>query len=126
MRGGRLDRLITIQRKTSTRSDSGEPQESWETVVLRRRAGMKPVRGDEQFNVEQLVAKEQIEFTVRYSADVAALSPMDRIIHPALPADSPLTEPQERAIHDVQAVHEIGRREGLRILTFRRPDVAAS
>lgn len=122
MRGGRLDRLITIQRKTSTASDSGEPQDTWTTIApLRRPASMAPVRGDERFNIPQISALEQIEFRIRYSSDVAALSPQDRIIHPALSADSP--EPAVRKIHDVLAVHEIGRREGLQIITQRRPDV---
>ena len=126
MQSGRLDRRITIQRKTSTASDSGESIEVWETVgELRRAASMRPVRGDERFATDQTVGQEQIEFRVRYSSDVAALSPLDRVVHPALSADSPLAEPTERQIHDVLAVHEIGRREGLQIITLRRPDVTS-
>lgn len=121
MRGGRLDRLITIQRKSSTASDSGEPTETWTTLVDRRPASMAPVRGDERFSNPQISALEQIEFRIRYSDDVADVSPQDRIVYPAITADSP--EPPGRKIHDVLAVHEIGRREGLQILTQRRPDV---
>lgn len=82
---------------------------------------MSPVNGDERFGGEQYVAKEQTEFRVRYSSVIANLTPQDRIIEPALQADSPSSE--ERRIYDILAVHEIGRREGLRIIASRRPDV---
>jgi hypothetical protein len=76
--------------------------------------------------VPEKVAYERVEFRVRYSADVAALSPLDRIIHPALTeaeaADAGHVIPA-RAIFDVLGVLEIGRREGLRIITERRADV---
>lgn len=126
MRAGRLDRRITIQRKTVTMSSSGEPVETWTAVGAMRRAASKtPVRGDERFSTPQLVAREQVEFGVRYSADVAALTPQDRIIEPALEEASPANEPRSRDIYDVLGVHEIGRREGLRIITARRADVTA-
>lgn len=84
---------------------------------------MSPVRGDERFSAPEIAAFEQIEFRIRYSADVADLSPKDRIIYPALSADSPAEVPAARRIHDILAVLEIGRREGLQIITQRRPDV---
>ncbi|MPZ58441.1 MAG: hypothetical protein GEU91_18500 [Rhizobiales bacterium] len=125
MRAGRLDRLITIQRKTVTLSPSGEPVETWMTIAARRSASMAPVHGDERYSDPQRVAQDQIEFRIRYSSNVAELTPQDRIIHPALPADLPEPEPETRQIHDVLAVHELGRREGLRIITQRRADVLA-
>lgn len=125
MRAGRLDRLITIQRKSETQLPSGEPVEAWTTIVSRRAASMAPVKGDERFATPQEVASEQVEFRVRHSLDVAALSPKDRIVYPALSEASPEDEPDERNIYDVLAVHEIGRREGLRIITQRRADVTA-
>ena len=124
MRGGRLDRLITIQRKTATYSGSGAPIEAWAAIgPARRAASMTPVRGDERFSGPQLVGQEQIEFRIRNSADVANLTPQDRIVYPALSEDSPEDEPDTRQIHDILAVHEIGRREGLQIITMRRSDV---
>ena len=121
MRAGRLDRMITIQRKTETQSDSGFPVEEWSNLVARRPASMSPVKGDERYGGEQYVAEEQTEFRVRYSSNIAALTPQDRIIEPALQADSPSAE--TRRVYDVLAVHEIGRREGLRIIASRRADV---
>ena len=126
MRAGRLDRLITIQRKTVTNSGSGEPIEAWAAIgPVRRAASMVPVRGEERFSGPQLVGNEQIEFRIRYSVEVANLTPQDRIIHPALSEDSPEDEPNTRQIHDILASHEIGRREGLQIITMRRADVTA-
>lgn len=123
MRAGRLDRLITIQRKSSTPSNSGEPQETWTTIIERRAAGYRPLKGDERFTGEQVIGTEQIEFRIRYSSNVAALSQQDRIVYPALADESPEDEPDTRNIYDVLAVHEIGRREGLLIITQRRSDV---
>lgn len=123
MRAGRLDRMITIQRKTETQSDSGAPVEAWSNIVMRRAAGMVPVRGDERFTGEQVVGTEQVEFRVRYSSDIADLSQNDRIVEPALQADSPADSAEERRTYDILAVHEIGRREGLRIIAQRHPDV---
>lgn len=118
MRAGRLDRRITIQRKVITLSDSGEPIKHWGTLA-ERSASMTPVRGDERFNDPQFIAEEQIEFRVRYSSVLSDLNPLDRVIYPSLVSGAALV----RRIHDILAVHEIGRREGLQIITRRRPDV---
>lgn len=125
MRAGRLDRMITIQRRSQSVSASGAPSETWTTLVNRRPASMNPVKGEERFNPPQTNAQEQIEFRIHYSADVADLSPRDRIIYPALGADSPTDDPTDRQIHDIVAVHEIGRREGFKIIAERRPDVTS-
>lgn len=126
MAAGKLDRKITIQRKSETQLPSGEPVESWANLAVRRSASMWPFKADERFAAPETTAYEQIEFRVRYSADVAALSPKDRVIYPALTAeqaaDSEYVIPA-RSIHDVLAVIEINRREGLKIITQRRPDV---
>lgn len=89
---------------------------------------MWPVRGDERFASPEKVASDQIEFRVRYSADVAALTPLDRVIYPALTEEQAEEEAYvipERSIHDVLLVQEIGRREGLKIITARRADVTS-
>lgn len=126
MKAGSLDRRVTIQRRTLTQSTSGETIETWANLVVRRPASMWPVKGEERFASPEETAYEQIEFRVRYSADVAALTPQDRIIHPALTtaqaADSGYVIPT-RSIHDVLAAMEIGRREGVKIITQRRADV---
>ena len=126
MRAGSLDRRITIQRKTVTLSESGASVEVWANLSMRAPAAMYPVKGDERFVSPEKVAEEQIEFRIRYSSTLADLSPQDRILHPALTADQ-AADPEyvvpDRFIHDVLAVAEIGRREGLKIITRRRADV---
>lgn len=124
MRAGRLDRFITLQRKTVTQSDTGAEIETWTDIDLRRPASYAPVRGEERIAVgPQIVATEQVEFQIRYTSDVADLSSLDRIIYPALTNDSPEISP--RNVYDILAVLEINRREGLRIIAFRNPDVGS-
>jgi head-tail adaptor len=126
MAAGKLDRKITIQRKTETQLESGEPVEAWANLAVRRSSSMWPFRGAEGFAPPTTTAYEQIEFRVRYSTDVAALSPKDRVIYPAL-TEAQAADPgyviPPRSIHDVLGVLEINRREGLRIITQRRADV---
>lgn len=115
MKAGKLDRRITLQRKASTQSDSGQPQDTWNTLAGPRWAAVAPVRGDERFTAPQYAAKQQTEFRIRWSQDVAGLTPLDRIIYPH-------GSTNQADIYDVLAVHEIGRHEGLKIITFRRAD----
>lgn len=124
MRAGRLDRRVDLQRATATQSPSGEPVETWSNIVTRRAASYAPVRGEERFSAPQFNAKEQVEFRVRWSRALAGLNPKDRLIYPALVDGlSPPDEITPDRVFDIMAVHEIGRREGLRIMTVRRADV---
>lgn len=125
MQGGRLDRRIDIERKTLTTASSGQPVETWSKIVARRAASVTPVRADERFSAEQFVAKQQVEFRIRYSSTVADVNPLDRIIYPPdadSPADSPVAEQSQ--IFDIIEVSEIGRREGLKIIAARRAEDA--
>lgn len=121
MRAGRLDRRITIQRKTTSFSASGAEVETWTAISHRRPASRTPIRGEERFQAQQFVAREQLEFRVRYGSSVTDLSPLDRIIYPP-PANPDEQNPDDRDLYDVMAVHEIGRREGYRILAARRAE----
>lgn len=126
MRSGNLDRYITIQTLTYSQSPSGEPIEAWTNTDPRRPAETRSLSGDERFAAPEAVAKEQVEFRIRYSENVADLTPLSRILHPALTedeADDPDFVPAERRIHDILAVQEIGRRVALRIVTTRRVDI---
>lgn len=123
MRAGRLDRLIDIQRKTVTHSDSGAPQVTWTNIASRRAASATSPRGDERWGEPQLLATEQMEFRIRWSAELSELSPLDRIIYPALDVGDPLPDDeQDRRFFDIQWVSEIGRREGLLVAAVRRAD----
>jgi head-tail adaptor len=115
MRSGQLDKRIALQRKTTTPSDSGQPQDSWNTTA-ERWADKRPVAGIERYGGEQLEAREQVEFRLRWSTDIADLQPADRIIEPATDAAAPPI----RSIYEVIAVLELGRHEGFRVITARR------
>jgi head-tail adaptor len=119
MKAGTLDRKVTLQRKSETLSASGEPVVSWGTLVQRLSASVSPTRGDESFTQPQLRAKQTTTFRVRWHQAIADLTPQDRIIYPAIGAGE---EPEPTAIYDILAVHELGRRETLEIIAFRRAD----
>jgi len=121
VRAGKLDRKIDIERKTVTLNSSGDEIETWAKVVSRRAAGYRPLKGDERFAADQFIAEEQVEWTVRYSTALASLNPLDRVIYPAEEAGSP--PPPDPTVYDVLAVHEVGRRRGLKIITVRRAEV---
>lgn len=123
MRAGLLDRFVTIQYKTITYSDSGEPVETWVDELSRWPASVRPIPGDERFAGEQWVARQQTEFRIRWAEAVAALSPLDRIIYPAPALDVSEGEPAGITVYDIMDVSEIGRREGLLIKAARRTDV---
>lgn len=128
MRSGNLDRYITIQDLTYSQSPSGEPIEAWTNTDVRRPAETRSLSAEERFGAPEAIAKEQVEFRIRYSDNVADLTPLSRILHPALTEDEaadPDFVPAERRIHDILAVQEIGRRRALRIVASRRVDVVA-
>lgn len=121
MRAGRLDRRVALQRRTLTYSAAGDPIETWSDLAADRSASVAPLSGDERFSGEQFVAREQVEFRVRWSAAIADLSPQDRVVYPASDAgDSPVPT---RSLYDIITVHEIGRHEGLAIRAARQADV---
>jgi SPP1 family predicted phage head-tail adaptor len=113
---GSLDRLISIERRTDTRDSHGQPIPAWSRVGRRRWARYRPMWGTEVFASEQFISRQQIEFLVRWSKDLADLGPLDRVVYPAK------TSPSNSEIYDIMGVHEEGRREGLRILTARRSE----
>jgi head-tail adaptor len=108
VRYGRLDRRVTLERKTVTHSASGAPIETWSSLATRS-ASVNPVSGSERFTDPQIVARDQTEFQMRWSPGIADLSPVDRITYGG-------------NVWDILAVSEIGRREGLKIIAQRRAD----
>lgn len=122
MKAGTLDRRVTLMRKTETQSASGEPIVSWGVLAGPRAASITPVSGTERYQAPQIQAQEQVEIRIRWSQDIADLSPRDRVIYPALDPDDPPEEIADTHIYDILAAIEIGRREGWRIIATRRTD----
>jgi SPP1 family predicted phage head-tail adaptor len=122
VRYGRLDRKVTIQRKVDTFSDDGSEVETWTDLAANRWASVSPVSGDERFAVPEIGATQQTEFLVRWSSTLEGLTPKDRIIYPVTPVTSPETPTPDTSVYDIAAVHEVGRRQALRIIATRRTD----
>jgi head-tail adaptor len=117
MRAGTLDVRIALQRKATSYSSSGSPVDVWSTLVERWSA-VDPVRGDERNAAQQWVAREQTKFTLRWSAAIDDLSPLDRVIFPADDAaNSPISS---RSVYDVIEVHQEGRNDKVVIMAARR------
>jgi SPP1 family predicted phage head-tail adaptor len=121
MRAGRLDRRIDIQRKTATQDEFGQEVEAWGDLTAEPEwASVSALRGEERFTADQFVAREQVEFRVRWSQALADVNPLDRILYP--PASASPADPDPSTVYDIMAVHELGRRQGLRILAARRAE----
>lgn len=123
MQGGRLDRRIDVERRTITQDEFGQETETWAKLAERRAASVSPVQGDERFTAQQFVAKQQVEFRIRWANSVADVNPLDRIVYPLDASESPAQPPAEHQLYDIIEVSEIGRREGLRIIAARRAEV---
>lgn len=116
MQAGKLDRKISIERRTDTRDAAGQPIPTWRRIGLTRWAAVKPVTGSERFTADQVIGRQQTEFQVRWASDLSDLNPIDRIVYPVT------SSPSDSEIYDILAVHEIGRRTGFSIITSRRSE----
>jgi head-tail adaptor len=118
------DRLITIERKTVTLSDTGDEVATWAPIVQRWWARVRPVIGGiaERFGDAQTIAIEQVHFNIPYAEAVADVAPQDRVIYPLANSAAEQQPPGNREIYDIAAVHEIGRRQELLLVTIRRRD----
>jgi len=112
MRIGDLDQMVTVQRKTVSESNSGEPIETWSDLSSRW-ARVKPMTGTERLSGENLVAKEQVEFRLRWAEVIDDLSPVDRIIYPRT------ASPTDREIYNIVQASQVGRREAVLVLAYR-------
>jgi head-tail adaptor len=117
MQAGKLDRKISIERRTDTRDSYGQPIAAWSRIGVTRWASKVPVGGTERFGSEQFIGREQNTFEVRWTTDLADLNPMDRIVYPPTSGT-----PDASEIYEIMAVNEIGRRKALRIMTARRAE----
>jgi SPP1 family predicted phage head-tail adaptor len=113
---GSMKWKISVERRTDTRDDFGQPIPTWDRIGVTRWAKVAPVNGDERYSATQFIARQQTEFTMRWTEDLADVNPLDRIVYPVA------TNPSDNEIYDIMAVHEIGYREGLRIMAARRAE----
>jgi SPP1 family predicted phage head-tail adaptor len=74
----------------------------------------RELQGRELFQAQQLAAKVDTEFKIRFPAG------LDPFPNP----DESMRLVCEDVVYDITYVSEVGRREGLRILAFRRAEAA--
>jgi SPP1 family predicted phage head-tail adaptor len=102
MRAGKLDRRILIQTLTETRDGAGQPVKSWSDVGTRWANVAEPT-GSEGFGNLQRTARAGRVFTIRR---IDGLSPKaTRIVF-------------DGETYDVEAIQELGRREGLVLTAY--------
>lgn len=119
-RAGTLDTRIALQRRNVSYSNSGDEIVSWSDFATRW-ADYKPLLGTEVNLDAQWVAKEQVQFTIRYDKDVVTMLPLDRIVCPA--SDASVSPEVTRSIYDIIAVHQPDLNDTLQIVAARRSDV---
>lgn len=100
---GRLDRRITLQTATVTRDEWNHPTEAW-TDVATVWATKQPRKATEPTEVAQVVALQVVDWFIRHRTDIGA---GDRISYAG-------------SIYEITGVQEIGRAEGLRLITELR------
>lgn len=100
MKLGRLDRRITLQQKTVSRTALGDESESWATLAAVW-AEVVPTSGREYFNAQaqQLVGSKLTRFRIRYLASARK--------------DTELRVLYDSETYDIKHIAEFGRRVGL-------------
>jgi SPP1 family predicted phage head-tail adaptor len=104
MRAGQLDRKITIQHYTTTRSPLGDEVLSWVNLVPPVWAQVLPVSGREFANatLEQKLTEKTQRFRIRWLASARK--------------DTKLRIVYDGETYDVKHIAEIGRRVGLELV----------
>jgi hypothetical protein len=109
---GLRDRIVTIQQRSATDSadtDSGEPVETWTTLVASMPAHKVDIAAWERFKADQTTARYDTKWEMNYRTD------MDPEV-----VDVPKTRRLlvQGNVHDIVACFEIGRRAGIELLTM--------
>lgn len=106
MRSGELDRLITIEQATESTDAYGAPTLTWDPPANSWQvwAQVKPIRGQEYFAAQQVNARVDTTFRIRYRSDITTKM---RISYGG-------------EYYDIQSIIELGRREGLELMAIVR------
>jgi SPP1 family predicted phage head-tail adaptor len=105
---GRRDRFVTVQQLSESRGASGAPIESW-TRLTDVWAAKTDIRGFERFIANQISAPYDTKWDLHYSAewdpDRVDVRKRRRLV-------------VEGRVHDIVAAQEIGRRQGVEVMTL--------
>jgi SPP1 family predicted phage head-tail adaptor len=108
MQAGRLDRTVTLERFTTNTDTFGGEARTWATLATRR-ALYTPVSDGERSQAAETAATIECRFLIRWSSDLADLSPKDRLTF-------------DGRTFNIVGVKEVGRREGLEISASARAE----
>lgn len=109
MEPSKLDRRITIQRKTVVQNGLGEDVETW-TDMATVSASKRDVSDGERVAAAEVSATITTRFQIRWSRNVQDINPGG---HRVLFGER---------LYDISAVKEIGRREGIEITAAARAE----
>lgn len=105
---GKLDRRISIVRDVETGRDAfNKPIIAEQSITVW--ASKEDIRDGERWAAQQVSAEVTTRFRIRYSSQVADLDPRARIVF-------------DGRVYAINAVKEIGRREGLEITAAARAE----
>lgn len=110
IRAGRLDRRIDIQERVVSQDDFGSEVISWSTIATVSAEKIEN-NGQERFQTAQFVGKTSRSFRFRWSNAVKVVTVLHRIVF-------------DGVAHDIVAVREIGRREGIMVDCTARSEEA--
>lgn len=110
MQAGKLDRRVRFDAATETLSAAGEPTRTWAEVATVW-GSKEPLTGREAFQAQQLQAKVDTRFRIRWNETLSHVTPKEtfRILCDGL-------------VYDIVSALEVGRREGLEFMAFARAD----
>ena len=106
MRAGTLDRRITIRRVSTADDDYGEPIKTWSDFIVVP-AAWRNATTSEKLAALQIGDEVTDIFRIRFSADAATITPMDRLIF-------------DGKDYNITGAVQIGRREGIKITATAR------
>jgi SPP1 family predicted phage head-tail adaptor len=110
MKFGQMDRRITLQRAALATNAYGERVETWGTLAtVWAQIQYKEGSGKEAVQSDQLFSSQPVHFIIRYSTDVSSIRPSDRVSY-------------NGDTYQIEGIQEIGRAEGLRIVTTLRSE----
>lgn len=107
---GKLDRRITLQRAILSKDDYNNDVETWSDLCTIW-ASYAPVSDGEKFRAGERASEIGARFTIRYSSQVADLSPKDQLVF-------------QGRTYAITRVKELERRVGLEITVVGRDDGA--
>lgn len=108
MKAGELDREVTLRRATVTKDEYNADVETWADLVTVW-GSKKDISDGERIAAAATGASITTRFRIRYSADVAGVTPEDQLVC-------------EGRTYNITGVKEVGRREGLEITATARAD----